>query len=440
LLGALQGAAVGIALPRLDCMLNQHGDAWAAGGELPRRFGTWAIANGVHLDRWVPEATGPNYTLSSELMPLADIKDLFTVITGTNLPAIGENPGRGHSAANTILMTGVGMRGTGDHDYTAGGASIDQLAADLMPPTARRSIELAVTTGPGPEAGTAFHWWSHNGPNNPNVCNHDCLEVFETLFSAGLPAGPGASVGFTAKTRTSILDSVKADTNELLMSVGANDKHRVNQHLEGILAIERRLQAAAMNGEMIASGCHEPGAPLPTLVGSTADYDDNVRLINRTMSELLALALACDITRVFTYQVMQPGSRVNVNSFAGENADHHSLSHNSPGDERMHQVLLGLMSELAVFAEVLRETPDGAAQLIDSCAILAANDCNQGPTHGLTDYPLLVLGGAGGLAPGRHVRLEGVNALRVPLTLARAAGADVPNLGEATESIDELFG
>ena len=67
--GVLGGTALGIALPRLDFMLNDHGDAWAQGTPLPLRFGVWALANGVHLQRWNPSATGPGYELPAQLMP-----------------------------------------------------------------------------------------------------------------------------------------------------------------------------------------------------------------------------------------------------------------------------------------------------------------------------------------------------------------------------------
>ena len=49
---------VAIGLPRLAAMLDDSGQAYAGGKPLPRRFGVWAFANGVHLDRWVPKQTG----------------------------------------------------------------------------------------------------------------------------------------------------------------------------------------------------------------------------------------------------------------------------------------------------------------------------------------------------------------------------------------------
>ncbi|HZO16943.1 MAG TPA: hypothetical protein VFB62_26885, partial [Polyangiaceae bacterium] len=52
--GVVGGAAAALALPTLEAMLNDNGDALARGGELPRRLLTWVFGNGCRLDHWVP--------------------------------------------------------------------------------------------------------------------------------------------------------------------------------------------------------------------------------------------------------------------------------------------------------------------------------------------------------------------------------------------------
>src|SRR5882672_12665600 len=78
------GAAVAVPLPRLAGMLNNNGTAYAAGGALPIRFGTWFFGNGIIPDRWVPSRTGigNSWTLSEQLAPLQDVKPWLSVITG----------------------------------------------------------------------------------------------------------------------------------------------------------------------------------------------------------------------------------------------------------------------------------------------------------------------------------------------------------------------
>src|SRR3954468_3282762 len=90
--GIIGGAAVGIALPRLDAMLNGNGTAYAAGGALPKRFGVWAWANGTHPDVWFPPTPGDNPMLPDQLSPLEPVKQNMMVVGGMLVP---HAPGRG---------------------------------------------------------------------------------------------------------------------------------------------------------------------------------------------------------------------------------------------------------------------------------------------------------------------------------------------------------
>ena len=80
--GALGGGVVAMALPLLEAMVDEHGEAHADGTELPRRLLTWMFGNGCRLEHWIPAATGPDYTLTPELEPLAAVKSDVRVLTG----------------------------------------------------------------------------------------------------------------------------------------------------------------------------------------------------------------------------------------------------------------------------------------------------------------------------------------------------------------------
>ena len=159
--------------------------------------------------------------------------------------------------------------------------------------------------------------------------------------------------------------------------------------------------------------------------------------VNRTMAELLALALSCDLTRVFTYQLLKPGSRVSVGSLGF--GRYHDITHNEPGDQPKCTAAIKLfMRELLVLAQALEAVPEGDGTLLDSCAVLAAPDCTTPKIHGHKDFPMLVLGKGGGrLRADQHVRGSGENACRVPLTLARTTGAAIPVFGEGAGRISE---
>src|SRR5688572_18664127 len=109
--GSLGGATVAVALPRLQAMLNGNGTAYAAGDALPRRFGLWCWANGVHLALWVPKATGTEWDPPEQLMPLAAHRSYVSVVSGMETKY---GVGKGHCNTHTNLLTGMAVKGAGD--------------------------------------------------------------------------------------------------------------------------------------------------------------------------------------------------------------------------------------------------------------------------------------------------------------------------------------
>jgi hypothetical protein len=427
--GVVSGVPIAIALPRLDAMLDGNGTAYAGGQPLPRRFGVWAFANGVHLERWVPKQTGSRWELSDELTPLGPVKSHLTVVSGFDLPF----DGRPHAAGNTVLMTSAKIQGVDDATYTARLPSIDQLAAqELSAETPLRSLEIGIDDGLPPEKGTAFHWWSHSGPNSPNRCVYSCREIFSRLF--GDIAGPDPSTAAIAvRERQSILDAVATDARKMSQGLGTSDRPRLEQHLEGIRAIEKRI---TRRGAVV---CKAPTAPEELMFGPTlgVDYEPRGVEVNKTMAELLALALSCDLTRVFTYQLLKPGSRVSIGSIGF--GRYHDITHGEPGEQpKCTAAIKFCMRELLVLVEALKRVREGDRTLLDNCAVLAAPDCTTPKVHGHKDFPLLVVGGGGGrLCPSQHIRGNGENACKVPLTLARTTGARIPTFGDGTGKLTE---
>jgi hypothetical protein len=100
--GVLGGAAVQVALPALEIMLNTHGTALADGSALPRRLGIFFWGNGVKLDRWNPSGTGANWPLSPALRPLESVKDYVSVISGMRIRTGNE---RGHHPGGSVHQT-----------------------------------------------------------------------------------------------------------------------------------------------------------------------------------------------------------------------------------------------------------------------------------------------------------------------------------------------
>lgn len=436
--GMLAGGGVSIGLPRLASMLNLHGDRYANGAELPKRFGLWTTANGVIPDRWFPKDTGPNWTLSPALTPLGPVREWFSVVSGLT-GGFGFRP---HAAGNTSFMTGLPITADGaanDDMKTARGPSFDQTIANLIgKDTPFRTLEIGVDQAFPPERGTAFHWWSHNGPDNPNPCIYDAKVLFDRLFANFTPAtaGPGESNAALAarKLRKSVLDAVLEDAADLNASLGADDRRRLDGHLQSIREIEKRITSGAAPNA-VSESCKVPATIDAKFDSPASDYEIRGPAVNKAMAQLLGIAMACDLTRVFTYQFTKPGSRFR-SSKIGVTDEFHIRTHNPALADSVNQIVTRINEELRVFIEVLRDIPEGGNSLLHNCAILVANDCSYGVDHSQKDMPYLMIGRGGGkLRTGIHHRSPMVNAItpergyKLVLSMARAVGADLPSLG-----------
>jgi hypothetical protein len=354
----------------------------------------------------------------------------MTVVSGMTVKTTSF---RAHCTTHMQLITGVSMAGSRDPDLTAGGPTIDQIVAGKIGMgTPLRSIEVGVDNNQPPEGGSAFRWWSHTGRNSPNPQNFSCRDVFNRLFGERPTPKAAASPDVAARAarlRKSVLDVVLADSKGLGAALGASDRMRLDQHLDGIRALEMRLDALE-RAPAAGASCTAPPAPDAALAGGAVDYDVRGREVNQTMAQLVALALSCDTTRVFTFVHTQPGSHLR-SSKLGITGEYHILTHNEWNSARVSGAIRLIMSELNVFVAALKNTKEGAGSLLDRCAIFACSDVSQGDTHGETNFPMLLFGKAGGLKAGIHYRSRTAeNACVVPFTAAVAAGSGLTEFGD----------
>lgn len=422
--GLLGGAAVSVALPRLMAFSDARADTTI----YPRRFGLFYWGNGNLPERWDPTLEGPDWELTEQLAPLAPVKDLITVLTGLEVKVPNEVP---HGSGLAGILSGAPMLRSDDGD-TFALPSIDQLIAESIGgDTIYRSLQTAASRITGQ---------SYNGPNSRNPAEYDPYLFFDRIFGAGFrEPGEEGVVDPTLGLRRSVLDAVMEDTHALKAKVGYEDQVRLEQHLEGIRELEQRLARLQEDPPNLES-CARPEAPLE----SYPDIDGRPQLsaINGVMSQMLAMTLACDQTRVVAHYFSEG---VNNLLFPNAPAGHHDLTHDEPDpQEEVHKIVVQIMEELAVFIGALEAIPEGDGTLLDSCAVLATSEISLGRTHSLTDYPLILAGGAGGrLVQGTHIRsLGGDNTSKVILSILRALDIDAASFGvdeaEATEGFSEI--
>ena len=144
----------------------------------------------------------------------------------------------------------------------------------------------------------------------------------------------------------------------------------------------------------------------------------------------MAMALACDQTRVLSYTYNKPLNNI---LFPHSSDGHHTLTHNEPGDQpEVQEITRFCMPEAAVFLDALNAIPEGSGTLLDNCGIVLSSEVSEGRTHSTTEHPLLIAGGAGGrLKMGIHYRSyakENLNS--ATLSVMRALGSDIASLGD----------
>lgn len=415
--GMLGGGLVTIGLPLFDALLNDTATAFADGDALPKRFGIFFWGNGVLPELWNPKGTGTTYELSPTLQPLAEMKSKFSLISGMKVPIVNAVP---HLSGPIGLLSGAPALATDKEAFAR--ASIDQIIAETIGLDSRfKSLEVGVERG--------AKSLSYNGAHSNNPPETSPHALFARVFGPEFTMpGDMAKPNPTLALRKSVLDAVTDDAKRLQSTLGSTDKARLDQHLSGIRALELRLKKLQENPPSLAA-CKVPVEP--KLEYPDVDGRSPLSAISRAMVDTLAMAMACDQTRVFSLWFHNGVSNV---LFPGATSGHHQLTHDEPSPQpKVAAILLQIMAEVNYMFKAFDAIPEGASTLLDHCGILATSDCSYGRQHLLDEYPLIVGGTANGnLKTGLHYRSPAQeNTSKLILTLARAMGLTMDAFGDA---------
>jgi hypothetical protein len=411
--GAAAGAVAVVAVPRLAAMLNDHGTAYADGTPLPRRLLFWMFGNGCRLEHWTPKEQGPSWVPTPELAPIAPYKSYCTVLTGFKNYVAGR---RGHHDGMVGMMSGIPFIQLdpmgAPYASKFGGPSGDQIVADIVGiDTFHRSLQVGVTQRHLTDQGPTLQTMSHRGPDQPLAMERDPQGLYDKLFNAFMPADDPARA-----LRASALDVVLGDVQRLKQRVGKGDQIRLDAHIESLFQLQKQILA-------IPPTCDLPPKPAPLGMGP----DEPLAEINAVMAELVALAFACDLTRVCTFMFTGPSGAQQYNGLGPSafpehpgatdysHADQHQISHvNLPYEQDfIHKSTMVNMEGFAAMLDRFQATEQGAGNLLDHACILMFSDVTEGWSHSEDDYPLVVAGRAGGRLKENvgHYRSPGAESL-----------------------------
>ncbi len=432
----LRGAGAALTLPLLDAMVPALGHAQET--TRPIRLAFIEVPNGIMMDQWTPSALGADFGLTPILEPLASFRDRMLVLSGLDqnqAEAFANEVGGDHPRACTAWLTGAHARMTSGADLKAG-ISVDQIAArEFGKYTQLASLEVGLESAEIVGACESsyscayYNTISWRNDTTPMPMENRPRAIFERLFGDTGTTDPKLRLARTEENR-SILDAVAEDVTRLRGRLGRTDRGKIDQYLEAVRDVERRIQLAEKQGM--------PKLPeLRSPIGVPPVFTDYYRL----MTDLMVLAWQTDMTRVCTFQI---GHEMSGRAYpeVGFGDAHHAVTHHQGDAEKINKVIqinTFHTKLLANYLEKLRLTQDGDGSLLDHSLILYGSALSDGNLHLYTDLPLLlVAGGVAGIKGGRHVRYPG----GVPMTnllLTMLDKARVPNvvkLGDSTGRLD----
>ncbi|MBL8957552.1 MAG: DUF1552 domain-containing protein [Myxococcaceae bacterium] len=353
----------------------------------------------------------------------------------------------GHESFASLMTGRFPTRNAGG--WEARGESIDVAIGKVLGAGTRiRSVQLGVNSN-----GTGFGLsYQNDGQRLPTV--DDPRQSFQTLF-AGIPSMPGvdparAELERKMKRRGRAMELAYARFQGLESGLAAPDRTRMQQHFDAYRDIEQRLTELPM---VTSSACRSPMAP-----ASNLNINDPLTLPARgkLMMDQAVLAMACDVSRVFTLSWTHSATN-HVFSFLpgfttmpGPNNEpspdgHHPLSHDAYGAgfavvtdanraafDKKRRIERWYAEQLAYFLgqlDSIREA-DGST-LLDNTVVVTLNEIYHSGAHNNSNLPVRLYGNArGAFQTGRYLMLGHTPLNSLYVSLANAVGVPMTTFGE----------
>jgi hypothetical protein len=342
------------------------------------------------------------------------------------------NAGVGHPGAASAFLTDVRARGGAN---ILAGVSMDQLIAkkigqDNKMPSLELGLESLAMVGDCENANCGYlTTLAYSTPTTPLPAETNPREVFERLFGDPENTTPEKRLA-RIKSNRSLLDSVTVDVADLQRRLGNSDRSKVNEYLEAVREVERRIVKAEKENDDLPPTMEAPqGAP--------AVYGDHAKL----MFDLQALAFQSDSTRVITMMMERETSSRRFPEI-GLNEPHHSTTHNPDVAARLENITMINAYQVSLFAyflDRLAKTPDGDGTLLDHSVLLYGSGLSDGNIHLPENIPIVVAGkGSGTIKGGVHLMHKGMPLANLHMSLMDKFGVHVDKLGNSTGKVEEL--
>lgn len=411
-------AGVTVALPFLETFAPKV--AHAAG--TPKRLVIYFTCNGVNMDTFFPKTAPGALTAASwngqATAPLGKYFNKILIPTGLNMSPGGlwygskqtNVQGGDHGCGIVSKLTcapAIATAGSSEKNR-ASGASLDYVAAQSINPSGRAALNLGVCVN----GNDSMSYATYRASGQPAPPVNNPWNAYRDMVAATPAAAAG--VDRNALRRKSVLDLVGAE-KDALKSKGLStaDAQRLDQHYTAI----RDFEVTAQQAGLVACRLPDSGAAMQALTNVT-NYS-NFPTVGRLQMDLMALALACDYTRVATIQWGE-GSRGPAFKWDGINHQygHHAISHHATNDADSNTLdpaaaaamvtqidnwyakeYVALLDRIAAYTE-----PGGT--MLDNSVVMWVNELSDGLGHSGIELPFVLAGSAGGvLKTGQQIKL-----------------------------------
>jgi hypothetical protein len=431
----LRGVGVTMALPLLDSMVPAQTLLQKTAAKASPRLGFVYIPHGAIMDKWTPATEGKGFEFTPILKPLEPFKNHVNVVSGLGHRAADTTAV--HSLSPTTWLSGVRPKPTQGVDAFAG-VTADQIAAqrigqDTMLPSLELATEdhSALIGACDRDYGCIYmNTLSWRTPTTPQPMEINPRKVFERMFGQG---GSAADRAAHSQEERSILDAITEQATDLQRTLGAQDRSAMNDYLENVREIERRIQRSEQGGTQghMGNDADLPQAP----AGIPYSFEQHINL----MYDLLAVAYQTNVTRVATFMVAREISNRTYPQI-GVPDGHHATSHHQNKPEKIEKLVKIQTYHLGLFAKFLgklQSTKDGDGTLLDHSILLYGSNMSNSNAHNHFPLPNLVIGGGAGTLEGhRHLKFPDHTPMsNLLLAVLDKAGVHQDTLGDSTGAL-----
>ncbi|MCC9600628.1 DUF1552 domain-containing protein [Stieleria sp. JC731] len=372
----LRGSGVAMTLPWLSAMQS-------VGAKEPkrpaRRFVSISTGLGLLGDNLFPENPGKQYEPSRYLRALQDIREKFSVVSGTHHPGVSN----GHRAEASILTaTPIGNSGAAKNTI-----SLDQMLAKRLG-NATRFPSLVLSTG-----GSQSPSYTDTGAMIP--AESSPAKLFAQLFIDDTAKEQVRQADRIRKGR-SIMDVIGEDAKRLERELGSGDRQRLDAYFTSVRELERHM-AANERWAKLPKPVVDQKRPVPP------SQNDVVGCLSMMLS-VMKLALQTDSSRFMTLNIPGSNHRLPID---GVDEGHHTLSHHGQDPEKLAQLALIEDELVAAYGDFLRSLAsfdDPTGNLLDQTSVLMTSNLGNSSNHDNRNLPVLI--GGGGFEHGKHLAFD----------------------------------